>query len=347
LDKPEPAPDFSEPVWSYRGYQLGPTEFNAAMVHLFRAEVSRANAWRQRLDMTTNWAVVTTGAVISFAFSQTESSHLVILLNLILVTLFLLIEARRYRYYELWSYRVRLMETDFFAAMLVPPFKPSGEWSEALAESLLHPQFPISESEAVGRRLRRNYLWIYGIIIVSWLAKIGFFPRQAGTFEEILRRASLGGVSGLWVFLVVGAFCAALLIFGVLTVGLQRSPGEILPRFGLGEMFLGRFGKAREGVQAWFRPTARRQQLLTLIITSHPEKVAGRILKDMRRGVTVFSGKGAFTGAAREALMVAMTVTEVQALRALVVSEDPDAFVIVSPAQSIYGKGFQPLEDKS
>ena len=31
-------------------------------------------------------------------------------------------ESHRYHYFELWNYRVRLMETDFFAPMLVPPF---------------------------------------------------------------------------------------------------------------------------------------------------------------------------------------------------------------------------------
>ncbi|GBL19563.1 hypothetical protein EMGBS3_12690 [Anaerolineaceae bacterium] len=67
-----------------------------------------------------------------------------ILLDTLLVTLFVWIEARRYRYYELWSHRVRLMETDFFAAMLVPPFAPSPDWAESLAESLLQPDFPIS-----------------------------------------------------------------------------------------------------------------------------------------------------------------------------------------------------------
>jgi hypothetical protein len=238
------------------------------------------------------------------------------------------------------------METDFFAAMLVPPFKPSGEWSEALAESLLHPQFPISEMEAVGRRLRRNYLWIYLIIGLSWMAKIGFFPRQAGTWEEVLHRADIGGLNGLWVITGVAAAFALVILLSLATVGLQKSPGEVLPRFGFGEMFLGRFGRAREGVQAWFRPAARRQQLLTLIITRRPDQVSSRILRDMRRGVTVFSGKGAFTGESRQALMVAMTVTEVPQLRTLVAAEDPDAFVIVSPAQSIFGKGFQPLEDK-
>ncbi|MBT7075664.1 MAG: DUF2270 domain-containing protein, partial [Anaerolineae bacterium] len=97
-----------EPVWTYRGYELHSGDFNTALVHLFRAEVSRANVWRQRLDATTNWAVITTGAVISLAFAQ-EVSHLVILLNLLLVTIFLIIEARRYRYFELWSSRIRMM----------------------------------------------------------------------------------------------------------------------------------------------------------------------------------------------------------------------------------------------
>jgi uncharacterized membrane-anchored protein YitT (DUF2179 family) len=39
-------------------------------------------------------------------------------------------------------------------------------------------------------------------------------------------------------------------------------------------------------------------------------------------------------------------VTEVQQLRTLVANEDPNAFVIVSPAQSVYGKGFQPLKEE-
>jgi uncharacterized membrane protein len=52
------------------------------------------------------------------------------------------------------------METDFYAAMLVPPFHPSSDWAESLAESLLQPHFSVSLLEAVGERLRRNYLWL-------------------------------------------------------------------------------------------------------------------------------------------------------------------------------------------
>jgi len=142
-------------TWTFKGYRLKSSEFVSAMAHEFRAEVQRTNVWRTRMDATTNWAVVVTGVSISIAFSQPNTHHGVIILNALLITLFLFIEARRYRYYEMWNYRVRLMETDFFATMLVPPFHPSPKWAENLAENVLHFNSPVSMWEAIGLRLRR------------------------------------------------------------------------------------------------------------------------------------------------------------------------------------------------
>ena len=171
----------NEPVWTYRGYQLKAGEFNTAMVHLYRGEVQRANVWRQRLDSTTNWAVITAGAAIAFALGNATGHHGVIILNMLLITLFLFIEARRYRYYELFASCVRLMETDFFAAMFVPPFGPAADWAELMAENLLHPHFTISTWEAVGRRFRRNYLWNYVVLAIAWVAKSSLFPTPLTT----------------------------------------------------------------------------------------------------------------------------------------------------------------------
>jgi uncharacterized membrane-anchored protein YitT (DUF2179 family) len=39
-------------------------------------------------------------------------------------------------------------------------------------------------------------------------------------------------------------------------------------------------------------------------------------------------------------------VTEVAQLKSLVSTADPNAFVVVSPAQEILGKGFTPLSDE-
>jgi uncharacterized membrane protein len=332
----------SEPVWTYRGYELHPREFASAMVHLFRGEISRANVWRQRLDATTNWAVITTGAAISVAFTEATAGHLVIILNTLLITFFLYIEARRYRYYELWSYRVRLMETDFYAAMLVPPFRPASDWAETLAESLLHPHFPISVLEAVGRRLRRNYFWMYMVLAISWVGKLWLHPTAARTLDDLIARAAIGGLPGMVVVMVGTTFYLLILALALLTVGLQEATGEVLPRFGVEPAAMGA-GHGKPHKHAWFRPSRRRRQFMAIVVTDAKDQVADRILREMKRGVTALQATGMWTGATHDVLLVALTVTEVPRLKALVEEEDPDAFVVVTPAHEVLGRGFIPL----
>ncbi|HLO15276.1 MAG TPA: DUF2270 domain-containing protein [Anaerolineales bacterium] len=341
----EQAPD--EPVWTYRGYRLKTSEFVTAMVHLFRAEIYRANVWRQRLDTTTNWAVVSTGATLSVAFSQPNIHHGIIILNTLLVAWFLFMESRRYRYYELWSYRVRLMETDFYAAMLVPPFHPSPEWAESLAESLLLPKFPISIWEAFGRRLRRNYFWIFVILYISWVGKIWLFPQPATTLAEFIQRSAIGPISGQIMIVLGLGFYSFLLAIALTTINMAHATGEILPRFGedtLTSIFSPE-GKLK-GLHAFLAPSHRRKQLVALIITQNAEAVSKRILTDLGRGVTALSGKGMYTGQERSVLICALTVTEVHNLKAAVNKEDPTAFVVVSAAQEILGRGFNPLAEE-
>ena len=91
---------------------------DAAMAQLYRGELGRSDRWRTRLDTTTNWALTTTAAVISFGFGSVGSSHVTLLVGIWMVMTFLVIEARRYRYYDLWNRRVRLMEDGYWAPML-------------------------------------------------------------------------------------------------------------------------------------------------------------------------------------------------------------------------------------
>lgn len=335
-----------EPVWTYRGYKLRASEFSTAMVHFFRAEISRANVWRQRLDATTNWAVVTTGAALSLSFGQVEGHHAVLILNTLLITMFLVIEARRYRYYELFASRVRLMETDFFAAMLVPPFSPSPDWAESLAENLLQPHFPISVWEAIGRRFRRNYLYIFVIMGMAWFAKLWLHPVQASSLAEMTQRAAIGSLPGEMVFGMGVLFYVTIFTVGLLTYRLQQATGEVLPRYGVAN------GNLKDPTvemlrprswRAWFRPSEQRRQLLALAITDRPQDVGQGVLDEMKRGVTELSGRGMFTGKAHSVLMCALTVTEVAHFKSIVDARDPNAFVVVTPAQEVLGKGFMPL----
>lgn len=338
-DNPNPHPD-SEFVWTFRGYHLRASEFTTAMVHYFRAEVQRSNVWRQRLDTTTNWAVVSIGAALTVAFSPT-GHHGVMILNTLLVTLFLVIESRRYQYYELWSSRVRLMETDFFAAMLVPPFGPAPDWAENLAESLLQPHYPISSWEALGRRYRRNYFWMFSIIFIFWLTRLWLIPSPAYSMEVFLQRAALGAFPGEGVIIIYLSYNVLWMIVGLLTITLQEASGEVLPRFDLGEHFdLG------ESTRAWFRHGQSRRQLLALVITDKAAEVSKTLLSEMKRGVTALDATGMYTGKQHKMLLCALTATEVNHLKTLVYQQDPSAFVIVTPAQEVLGRGFMPLQKK-
>lgn len=340
-----------EPVWTFRGYQMRPSEFNTAMVHYYRAEIQRSNVWRSRLDTTTNWAVVTVAASITFVFAAPENHWGVFLLVMLLVLLFLFIEARRYRYYELWSLRTRLMETDFFAAMLVPPFAPHAEWDETLAESLLQPEFPISRLEAVGRRLRNNYLAIFAILAGGVLLKLYLHPTEALTLAQIVERAHLGPIPGGAILAIIGGFLFLLLLITLVAHGLHDASGEVLPKYDV-EDFLGDLWPGRNGDQppdpasAWSRLSyrkRRRQQVLALVVASDPQKIAKRVIAELRRGATALHGRGMYLQQERDVLLIALTVTEIEHLKALVREEDAHAFITVIPANEVVGEGFVSL----
>ncbi len=336
-------------IWTYRGYRLKTSEFVTAMVHFYRGEISRANVSRQRLDATTNWAVLTTGATLTFAFNQSVGHHAVIIMNTLLVTLFLFIESRRYRYYELWSYRIRHLETDFFAAMLVSPFHPAPGWAESLAESLIHPKFSISLLEAFGRRFRRNYVFIYIILALAWVSHVYLYPVPVNTLKEFIERAEIGPVPGVIVFAIGILINSIIFLAGLLTSALQEATGEVLPRLSREEDSVN-IEKALyedEEKTPWYQPKKRRRrQILALIITDKAKPVSDRIIDQMKRGTTALSGTGMFSGAQHSVLMIAMTITEVDTLKKIVKEEDPKAFVMITPAKEIFGMGFMPLSEK-
>lgn len=344
-------------VWQFRGYQMKPAEFNSAMVHFYRGEVQRANTWRNRLDTTTNWAIITAGTAISFSLSDPTHHHGILLLNIALTFIFLFIEARRYRYFELWSYRIRLLETDFFAAMLVPPFHPSADWAETMASSLLRPKFPISVWEALGRRFRRNYFAIFAAMIAVWLFKNYTQPTAASTLEEFIDRARIGAIPGEIVFGSVILFSIAMIVLGLATAVLQDAPGEVLPHYRVFERLQRsrrrppRPSTSKPGAMppkraVWNRPHARRDEYLTMIITDKGSECAAKVMVDLGRGVTALHGEGMYLKKPREVLICALTETELELLKQSVAAVDPAGFVVVMPATEVSGRGFMPLQEE-
>ncbi|MEJ2513677.1 MAG: DUF2270 domain-containing protein [Gammaproteobacteria bacterium] len=168
-----------------------------AIAHLYRGEVYRSTSWRSRLDNTTNWAVVTTGIALSLSFADEQASALPLVLVTLLVTVFLLLEARRYRYFNVWRARCRLLETDFYAPLLAGEgLRRDGRWNSLLAQDLRKPKFHVSYLVALGRRLRKNYVWILTVDALAYLGKLAIHPTALTGAEQLFARAAVGPVPG-------------------------------------------------------------------------------------------------------------------------------------------------------
>jgi len=166
--------------------------FVTALAHFYRGEMYRANIWRTRLDVTTNWAIITTAAFLSFGFGSREIPHFVIILATIFVFFFLIIESRRYKYFDLWRWRVALVNENFFAPLLSSEIKPlHANWRRLLSHDLQQPQFKTTFHEAFGRRLRRNYIWIFGILDFCWVTKVAIHPMPVTDVMQFMQRAGV------------------------------------------------------------------------------------------------------------------------------------------------------------
>ncbi len=180
-----------------------------ALAHLYRGEVYRSTLWRTRLDTTTNWSVVTLGVALSVTFSTAEASPVPLLLVGVLIGLFLMIEARRYRYFNVWRARARWIENHFYAPMLDDgDLRLEADWQRVLARDYTRPAYHISYMTALGRRLRNTYLWIFLLQATAYLAKLAVHPAPLASAGDFAARAAIGPVPGAAVLGFVALYVA-------------------------------------------------------------------------------------------------------------------------------------------
>jgi uncharacterized membrane protein len=199
--------DLQPPPPEAATYPVSSGERTTVLVHYYRAEMDRMTSWRDRIDRTSNWAITVVAAMLSLSLSTPQSHHGMLLFAMLLVSLLLLVEARRYRFFDVYRNRVRRMERYYFAHVLDPLADPDPEWAQSIAADLRTPAFLISLQAAVSRRLRRNYIWIYLILLLAWVVKIGTRQLQAGgaPLYRIVDDAALGPLDGRVVLVAVAA----------------------------------------------------------------------------------------------------------------------------------------------
>lgn len=76
------------------------------------------------------------------------------------------------------------------------------------------------------------------------------------------------------------------------------------------------------------------------IVSYNPDLIIDLILKEVGRGVTVLNGVGAFTRQEKRVVFVAVSLMQIAKIKLLVQEADPQAFMIVSDAAEVMGRGF-------
>jgi uncharacterized membrane protein len=185
--------------------------------------------WRDRIDRTTNWAITVAGAMLSVSLSTPTAHHGVLLFSMVLVLLFLVIESRRYRFFDVYRARVRLLERQYFARVFAVDGERDTDWIRTLSNDLQKPVFLMGHWLAFSRRLQRNYIWMFLIVLIGWLLKIstpklmpdGTPGHFAHSLPEWATGAAIGPVPGWAVVLAVAAFYCS-----IICAALRRYAGE-------------------------------------------------------------------------------------------------------------------------
>jgi uncharacterized membrane protein len=202
-----------------------------ALAHLYRPELYRSTLSPTRLDATTTGAVVATGIALSVTFSSSTASPLPLALVGLLVAVFLTIEARRYRFFDFWRMRAHVLELQFFGPILQGQgVRTDNGWNEILYQDYIRPNLHISLLEAVGRRLRRNYGWIFTIQVVAYVGKLLIHPVPIEHIAEVWQRAAIGPIPGQLVLLAGLAFHGAWITVAWRTLRSRRGGDRPRPK---------------------------------------------------------------------------------------------------------------------
>ncbi len=84
---------------------------------------------------------------------------------------------------------------------------------------------------------------------------------------------------------------------------------------------------------------------LMFIITDKYEELSKEIISRIGRGVTLLDAHGAYSNDEKQVLLCAVRPSQVHKTKTLVRSVDENAFIVVTTANAISGKGFQSIEN--
>jgi uncharacterized membrane protein len=115
-----------------------------------------------------------------------------------------------------------LLETDFYAPMIRGEgIRLNAGWGELLAKDYCHPRYHINFVRAIGRRLRRTYIWIFVIQAIAYYGKLAIHPTPLATLADVWERAAIGPIPGGLVVAAGVVFHGGWAIFALITYRIE------------------------------------------------------------------------------------------------------------------------------
>jgi len=186
------------------------------MAHFYRGEMNRLTVWRNRMDVTSNWAILVTIGLLSLSLQHPSADSLLVV-NVATLWVLLIIEARRYRFYDVWRWRIRILEAHVLAPIVSGTDRlPPGPWRHDLTADLLYPTFKMSMAEAMGRRLLRNFFFLFVLVLAVSLGNVFQLTPATSSWHLITRDQVVLALGEHWLFLLLLALAyVPLIVLGV------------------------------------------------------------------------------------------------------------------------------------
>ncbi|MBQ3290739.1 MAG: YitT family protein [Mogibacterium sp.] len=207
--------------------------------------------------------------------------------------------------------------------------------------------------------LGRTFALTTLVSTIAYPAMLGLLERAAGDFvltDDKLLCALFGG-------LCIGASLAMIIRLGASTGGMDIPPLILNKKLGIpvsvsmyvfdfsilaGQMFFSEKQAILYGILLVMVYTLTLDKLLTLgasrtkieIISRNPEKLRSAILENMDRGVTMLHARTGYLGIETDVLYCVISPRELHKMETIIRREDPEAFIVLSKASSVYGRGF-------
>ncbi len=82
------------------------------------------------------------------------------------------------------------------------------------------------------------------------------------------------------------------------------------------------------------------QRKMMFIISNFTNDISKQIMEELKRGVTILKGEGAYTGQERNIILTVVNTYQIKRVEELVYHNDPNAFLITGNTFNVLGNGF-------